>query len=110
MPVTSTHLGFTLSENRRRHRNTTPRRPPGRGTPAATKLALHSVARRYRVLSEEIAELEARIERVVREVAPGALGVRRRRTELGGRAAEAKQCGAAALTWRLFPHPVAPLG
>jgi transposase len=49
---------------------TPPAKAPGRGTPAATKFALCSVARRYRVLSEEIAELEARIERVVREVAP----------------------------------------
>jgi len=38
--------------------------------PAATKFALRSVARRYRDLSEEIAELEVQIERVAREVAP----------------------------------------
>jgi transposase len=36
----------------------------------ATRLALRSVARRHRFLSEEIAELEARIERVAREAAP----------------------------------------
>jgi transposase len=37
---------------------------------AATKFALRSVARRYRDLSEEIAELEVQIERVTREAAP----------------------------------------
>jgi transposase len=37
---------------------------------AATKFALRSVARRYRTLSEEIAGLEAQIERVAREAAP----------------------------------------
>ena len=37
---------------------------------AATRFALRSVARRRRVLCEEIAELEARIERVAREAAP----------------------------------------
>ena len=37
---------------------------------AATKFALRSVARRYRDLSEEIAELETHIERVAREAAP----------------------------------------
>src|SRR5918997_3490719 len=37
---------------------------------AATKFALRSVARRYRALSEEIAELDARIERLAREAAP----------------------------------------
>lgn len=38
--------------------------------PAATKFALRSVARRYRALSEEIAELDAQIELLVREAAP----------------------------------------
>jgi transposase len=37
---------------------------------AATRFALRSVARRHRALSEEIAELEARIERMAREAAP----------------------------------------
>jgi transposase len=37
---------------------------------AATKFALRSVARRYRTLSEEIAGLEAQLERVAREAAP----------------------------------------
>ena len=39
-------------------------------TAAATRFALRSVARRHRVLSEEIAELDARIERLVEEAAP----------------------------------------
>ncbi len=38
---------------------------------AATRFALRSVARRYGVLSEEIAELDAHIERLAREAAPG---------------------------------------
>ena len=46
----------------------------GAGEPAdptaATKLALRSVARRYRALSEEIAELDVHIERLAREAAP----------------------------------------
>jgi transposase len=42
---------------------------PG-GPTAATKLAMRSVARRYRTLSEEIAELDAHIERLVEETAP----------------------------------------
>lgn len=43
----------------------------GLGDPtAAAKFALHSVARRHRGLSEEIAELEVLIERVAREAAP----------------------------------------
>lgn len=37
---------------------------------AATKFALRSVARRYRQLSEEIAELEGQIERLVKEASP----------------------------------------
>jgi transposase len=37
---------------------------------AATRFALRSVARRHRFLSEEIAEPEARIERLAREAAP----------------------------------------
>jgi transposase len=37
---------------------------------ASTKFALRSVARRYEVLSEEIAELDAHIERLAREAAP----------------------------------------
>jgi transposase len=37
---------------------------------AATKFALRSVARRYQALSEEIAELDAQLDRVVAEVAP----------------------------------------
>lgn len=36
----------------------------------ATKFALRSVARRYRALSEEIAELDAQLNRLVREAAP----------------------------------------
>jgi transposase len=38
--------------------------------PVATKFALRSVARRYEALSEEIAELEAHLGRLVRQVAP----------------------------------------
>src|ERR671917_727136 len=37
---------------------------------AATRFALRSVARRYQRLSEEIAELEELIERLVREASP----------------------------------------
>jgi transposase len=37
---------------------------------AATKFALRSVARRYQTLSEEIAELDAQLDRVVAEAAP----------------------------------------
>ena len=47
---------------------------PGGGavTPeAATKLAMRSVARRHRMLSEEIAELDARIGELVAQAAPG---------------------------------------
>ena len=36
----------------------------------ATKFALRSVARRYRALSEEIAELDAQLDRLVTEAAP----------------------------------------
>ena len=36
----------------------------------ATKFALRSAARRYRSLSEEIAELDAQLARLVAEVAP----------------------------------------
>jgi transposase len=38
---------------------------------AATKFALRSVARRYQALSAEIAELDAQLDRLVRQVAPG---------------------------------------
>jgi transposase len=38
--------------------------------PAATKFALRSVARRYEALSEEIAELEAHLDRLVAQAAP----------------------------------------
>ena len=38
---------------------------------AATRFALKSVARRYQALSEEIAELDAQLERLVAEAAPG---------------------------------------
>jgi transposase len=38
--------------------------------PTATKFALRSVARRYEALSEEIAELEAHLDRLVAQVAP----------------------------------------
>jgi transposase len=41
-----------------------------RDVPSATKLALRSVARRYEALSEEIAELEAHLERLVGQAAP----------------------------------------
>jgi transposase len=37
----------------------------------ATKFALRSVARRYEALSEEIFELEAHLERLVAQAAPG---------------------------------------
>ena len=39
--------------------------------PSATKFALRSVARRYEALSEEIAELEAHLDRLVAQAAPG---------------------------------------
>jgi transposase len=42
---------------------------PG-GVEEATKFALRSVARRYQVLSEEIAELDAQLDRLVAESAP----------------------------------------
>ena len=38
--------------------------------PTATKFALRSVARRYEALSEEIAELEAHLDRLVAQAAP----------------------------------------
>jgi transposase len=41
-----------------------------RDVPTATKFALRSVARRYEVLSAEIAELEAHLDRLVAQVAP----------------------------------------
>jgi len=41
-----------------------------RDVPTATKVALRSVARRYEALSEEIAELEAHLDRLVAQVAP----------------------------------------
>ena len=41
----------------------------------ATKVALRSVARRHRVLSEEIAELDAQLDRLVAEAAPGMLAL-----------------------------------
>src|SRR5918999_722870 len=44
--------------------------PKGADGAAESLRALRSVARRYRALSEEIAELDARIERLAREAAP----------------------------------------
>ena len=41
-----------------------------RDVPSATKFALRSVARRYEALSEEIAELDAHLGRLVAQVAP----------------------------------------
>jgi transposase len=41
-----------------------------RDVPTATKFALRSVARRYEVLSAEIAELDAQLDRLVAQVAP----------------------------------------
>jgi transposase len=41
-----------------------------RDIPTATKFALRSVARRYETLSEEIAELEAHLDRLVAQAAP----------------------------------------
>ena len=41
-----------------------------RDVPTATKFALRSVARRYEALSEEIAELDAQLDRLVGQVAP----------------------------------------
>ena len=41
-----------------------------REVPTATRFALRSVARRYEALSEEIAELEAHLDRLVAQVAP----------------------------------------
>lgn len=42
-----------------------------RDVPTATKLALRSVARRYEALCEEIAELDAHLDRLVGQAAPG---------------------------------------
>jgi transposase len=41
-----------------------------RDVPTATRFALRSVARRYEALSEEIAELEAHLDRLVAQAAP----------------------------------------
>jgi transposase len=41
-----------------------------RDVPSATKFALRSVARRYEALSEEIAELDAQLDRLVTQAAP----------------------------------------
>lgn len=41
----------------------------------ATKFALRSVARRHKALSEEIAELDAQLHRLVAEVAPGLISL-----------------------------------
>jgi transposase len=41
-----------------------------RDVPTATKFALRSMARRYEALSEEIAELDAQLDRLVAQVAP----------------------------------------
>jgi transposase len=41
-----------------------------RDVPSATKFALRSVARRYEALSEEIAELDAHLDRLVAQAAP----------------------------------------
>ncbi len=44
---------------------------PGNPEEEATKFALRSVARRYRLLSKEIAELDVQLARLVAGVAPG---------------------------------------
>jgi transposase len=41
-----------------------------RDVPTATKFALRSMARRYEALSEEIAELEVHLDRLVAQAAP----------------------------------------
>jgi hypothetical protein len=41
-----------------------------RDVPTATKFALRSVARRYEALSEEIADLDVHLDRLVAQVAP----------------------------------------
>jgi transposase len=46
-----------------------------RDVPTATRFALRSVARRYEALSEEIAELEAHLHRLVAQVAPELLSL-----------------------------------
>jgi transposase len=46
-----------------------------RDVPTATRFALRSVARRYEALSEEIAELEAHLERLVAQAAPELLSL-----------------------------------
>ena len=43
--------------------------------PTATRFALRSVARRYEALSEEIAELEAHLDRLVAQAAPELLSL-----------------------------------
>jgi transposase len=52
-------------------------RPGGRSddVASATKFALRSVARRYLELSEEIAELDGQIDRLIRETAPALVAV-----------------------------------
>jgi transposase len=46
-----------------------------RDVPAATKFALRSVARSYGALSEEIAELDAQLDRLLGQVAPELLSL-----------------------------------
>jgi transposase len=46
-----------------------------RDVPTATRFALRSVARRYQALSEEIAELEAHLDRLVAQAAPELLSL-----------------------------------
>ena len=50
----------------------------------ATKFALRSVARRYGTLSEEIAQLDAQLERLVSEASPGLLALRGVSTDHAG--------------------------
>jgi transposase len=46
-----------------------------RDVPTATKFALRSVARRYEALSEEIADLDVHLDRLVAQVAPELLSL-----------------------------------
>lgn len=45
------------------------------GVEMATRFALRSMARRHEALSEEIAELDAQLDRLVAEVAPGLISL-----------------------------------
>ena len=59
----------------RRHGSPLPSRQRSRRRGGDTKFAMRSVARRYRALYEEIAGLDAQLERLVADAAPGMLAL-----------------------------------